>query len=124
MEIIRLGCLILCSFLVTSCSFSTIEVREIKNVFVSDFHSDEIKACRPSDVELSHRDAYDFFHRAKIISLKTMHDHYNYAPCYIEGTLLYHSTLCEWEIRAGATGRISCGKKEWYFACDNCEDLF
>ena len=124
MEIIRLVCLVFCTFFIVSCSYKTINVNEIKGVYVSDFHSDEVNVCRPSDVDLSHNDVHIFFLRAKIISLKTMHDHYNYAPCYIEGTLVYHSVFCEWEIRAGSTGRIKCKRDEWYFACDACDDLF
>jgi hypothetical protein len=70
----------------------------------------------------SHSQARDFFLRAKRVDRRTLHDHY--APCYIEGTLKYGSKPCEWEIRAGATGHITCGKVTEYFAGGDCDDLF
>ncbi len=100
------------------------DVRQITDVYVADFHSDDIERCRPSDVDLSHSQAGDFFNRAKRVDRRTLHDHYNHAPCYIEGTLKYNLKSCDWEIRAGATGHVRCGKVTEYFACDNCEDLF
>lgn len=53
-----------------------------------------------------------------------VHDHYNHAPCYIEGTLKDGNQVCEWEIRAGATGHIKCGEAMQYYVCDTCDDLF
>jgi len=112
------------SILITSCSSNAIKIENIKDVYVTDFHSDDARSCKTSDVDLGHREAYIFFNRAKKVTLKILHDHYNYAPCYIEGTLKHNSTPCEWEIRAGATGFIQCEDITQYFACDNCDDLF
>lgn len=96
----------------------------ITDVYVADFGSEDISSCRPSDVDLGHHEAREFFVRARQVEYKIIHDHYNYAPCYIEGTLKYQSRICEWEIRAGATGSIKCGDETMHFACDTCEDLF
>ena len=107
-----------------SCASMAIDVNRITDVYVADFHSDDIEHCRPSDVDLSHSQARAFFLRAKRVDIKTLHDHYNYAPCYIEGTLKHGTQPCDWQIRAGATGQISCGKITEYFVCDDCDDLF
>lgn len=100
------------------------EVRQLADVYVQDFSSDAPEQCRPSDVDLTHAQAKDFFLRAKQVSSRVIHDHYDFAPCYIEGTLTYRGKPCEWQIRAGGTGQIVCGKRTHHFACDACEDLF
>ena len=107
-----------------SCATSGFDTRAITDVYVADFHSDDMKHCRPADVDLSHSQAKEFFTRAKRVDHRTLHDHYNYAPCYIEGTLKNKQNFCRWEIRAGATGSIACDKATEYFACDTCADLF
>lgn len=66
----------------------------------------------------------DFFLRAKLVNRRVLHDHYNHTPCYIEGTLKYNNKPCDWEIRASATGHITCGNDTKYFASDSCDDLF
>ena len=101
-----------------------IRTAEIADVYVADFSSTAPENCRPSDVDLNHSEAKQFFVRSKQVELKIIHDYYNYAPCSIEGTLKYKSKQCNWEIRAGATGHIVCGKKIWHFVCDTCGDLF
>ena len=107
-----------------SCATSGFDTRAITDVYVADFHSDDIKHFRPTDVDLTHRQAKEFFTRAKRVDRRTLHDHYNYAPCYIEGTLKYKKEPCNWEIRAGATGSIACGNATEYFDCVTCGDLF
>ena len=112
------------SLALLSSAAMSMDIKRIDDVYVADFKSDDIEHCRPSDVDLTHSQARDFFARAKQVDTKTLHDHYDQAPCYIEGTLTYRSKSCEWEIRAGATGHIKCGNRNWYFACDRCTDLF
>lgn len=107
-----------------SCATPAFDTRAMTDVYVADFHSDDMKHCRPADVDLSHSQAKEFFTRAKRVDRRALHDHYNYAPCYIEGTLKYKKEPCNWEIRAGATGSIACGNATEYFACDTCGDLF
>jgi len=96
----------------------------ISDVYVEDFKSDDMQSCRPSDVPLNHARARDFFLRAQQVNYTVIHDHYDVAPCYVEGTLKYRNNICEWKIRAGATGQVECNKKIHYFICDNCQDLF
>ncbi len=119
----RIFSILLFALLGVSCS-SLYKGKSFSKVYVSDFHSDDIKICGPADVDLSHAQAKDFFVRAQEVDSRVIHDHYNHAPCYIEGTLRYQSESCQWEIRAGATGSIRCGQRITYFVCDTCDDLF
>lgn len=96
---------------------------EIGSVFVKDFISSEPSNCTTADVALTHREARLFFNRANEISYRQMADNYPYAPCHVEGTLRYRDQQCDWQISAAATGHISCGKHQWYFSCDDCDDL-
>lgn len=105
-------------------SKSGISLPVITDVYVADFQSDDMALCKPSDIDLSHAQASEFFERAKVVISRELHDHYNYAPCYIEGTLKKGSQVCEFHIRAGATGQIQCGSTVEYFACDDCQALF
>jgi hypothetical protein len=106
------------------CPAGEMQRASITNVFVEDFKSAEPQSCRPSDVPLDHARARDFFQRARKVDYRVIHDHYDVAPCYVEGTLKYRNQACEWRIRAGATAHIRCGKETQYFVCDKCEDLF
>lgn len=120
-RVLLVGVLVLFSI---ACSSSEIEPDHFDDVYVQDFHSDKPKECTTTDVNLSHQQSSDFFKRSKIVDNKTIHDHYDYAPCYIEGTLKYKSRSCDWKIRAGATGQVKCNNSIWLFACDDCDDLF
>ena len=97
---------------------------DVRDLYVADFKSDNMATCRPSDVDLNRIQVVDFFRRASRIESKVLNDHYDLAPCYIQGTLKYRFATCEWEVRAGATGSITCDKHIQYFVCDDCEDLF
>lgn len=97
---------------------------DVSDVYVADFKSDNIATCRPSDVDLNRSQVSSFFRRARAVESKVLNDHYELAPCYIQGTLKHRFTTCEWEVRAGATGSITCDKRIQYFVCDTCEDLF
>ncbi|MBK6296050.1 MAG: hypothetical protein IPO19_04965 [Rhodoferax sp.] len=97
---------------------------DISEVYVADFRTENKESCRPSDVDLSRSQVQDFFGRAKSVEPRVLHDHYDLAPCFIQGTLKYRFRACEWEVRAGATGSITCGKRIEYFVCDTCADLF
>ena len=98
--------------------------RLIKNLYVDDFSSDDPANCTTSDVDLTRLQSLQFFKRARVVEYRILHQHYELAPCYIEGPLIYKEEPCEWEIRAGATGSIKCNDKIWYFVCDNCDDIF
>jgi len=116
--------IILAIAFLTSCATQGFHQHQITDVYVEDFGSDDIESCRPSDVDLSNYKAKEYFLRARQVEYRVIHDHYNYAPCYIEGTLKNGSIICDWEIRAGATGHIKCGGDIKYFVCDTCDDLF
>ena len=83
-----------------------------------------MSSCSPTDVDLTHAEALAFFQQSKLVDSKVIHDHYVYAPCYIEGTLKYRGNVCDWNIRAGQTGAINCKGEELFFACDECDSLF
>lgn len=121
---IRILILGVSSLLFSACSTGALNSDDFNDVYVQDFHSDKPKECTTSDVNLSHKQAHEFFKRSKIVDRKIIHDHYEYAPCYIEGTLKYKEKSCDWRIRAGSTGSVKCGDKIWLFACDDCDDLF
>lgn len=112
----------ICAFTI-SCS-SKFDSQIIKELYVQDFQSTDITSCTPSDVNLTHAEALAFFQQAKLVDGKIIHDHYIYAPCYIEGTLKYQGNICDWNIRAGQTGIINCKSEELFFACDECDSLF
>lgn len=114
----------LCQLLLISCSPNIINTRFISNLYVDDFSSDDPVNCTTSDVDLTHLQSLQFFHKARVVEYRTIHQHYELAPCYIEGPLIYKKEPCRWEIRAGATGSINCKDNVWYFVCDNCNDLF
>ncbi|WP_020409059.1 hypothetical protein [Hahella ganghwensis] len=124
MEIIYKLPLISISLLMMSCaSFQTPE-QQVTDVYVEDFQSDDIDACRPSDVDLSHQEAEEFFSRSEKVEYEVIHDHYNVAPCYIEGVLKLDGQICDWKIQASAIGSIRCDDEVSDFVCDSCEDLF
>ncbi len=106
-------------FVLTGCASNG-----ISNVYIEDFVTSEPKSCRPSDIDLSNDEAAQFFQLARNVDFSEIHDHYNYAPCYIEGWLKLNGHLCDWKIRAGFTGSISCDGREKYYVCENCEDIF
>lgn len=107
-----------------SCASSAMDSSKINDLYVDSFHSDDIKSCVTSDVELNHSQAREFFKKARQVTYKVIHDHYQIAPCYIEGPLKYKGRPCSWKIRPGNTGSISCGNETWYFVCDECEYLY
>jgi hypothetical protein len=96
----------------------------IEDILISGFHSDEPERCRPSDVALDERQVASFFNRAEPIDGRTLHDQFDWAPCYLEGTLKYQGNACIWRVRAGATGEVECSASAQYFGCKDCENLF
>lgn len=112
------------TFFMISCAPSSAKPEKIQDLYVDDFHSDDIHSCKTSDVELSHSQAREFFNKAREVDYKIIHDHYELAPCYIEGPVRYQDKQCSWKIRPGGTGSITCGDKTMYFVCDDCEYLF
>jgi len=107
-----------------SCTLSGMDSSHIEDLYVDDFHSDDTRSCKTSDVELNHSQAREFFDKAREVDYKIIHDHYEVAPCYIAGPLKYRDTPCSWKIMPGGTGSMSCGNKTWYFVCDDCDYLF
>jgi len=120
-----INCIILLNGLLafSACTNEVSSSDNFTDVYVANFSSSD-KNCRPSDVNLNHFEAKQFFVRAKQVTFKIIHDYYDWAPCYIEGSMRYKKTACVWQIRAGATGHIKCGEETWYYACDTCYDLF
>lgn len=101
--------------LLAACAVAGMRQAPITDVDVADFESDDMQSCRPSDVPLNHAQAHDFFRRARQVDYKVIHDHYDVAPCYIEGTLKSRTNTCEWKIRAGATGPDHMRRKDTVF---------
>ena len=91
---------------------------------MEDFFSDDMDACKPSDVDLNNNDAKNYFLKSRKVDYKVIHDHYIIAPCYIEGTMKFNGKLCDWKIQASGVGSVTCGDVVEYYVCDSCEGLF
>tara|TARA_R110002126_G_scaffold12196_26_gene53270 strand:- start:8164 stop:8574 length:411 start_codon:yes stop_codon:yes gene_type:complete len=113
-----------CSVLVACGKQTDVSTPDITELYIADFTSDAPEQCGPEDVDLSKSEVLSFFQQAREVEHKTLHDHYNYAPCAIEGTLTFQQKTCSWQLRAGATGHIKCAEQYRYFACDDCDELF
>jgi len=105
---------------ILSCSTTSVYT----DVYVEDFHSDDMESCRSSDVDLNNEEARQFFERSRQVEYRVIHDHYMVAPCYIEGVLKNKGKTCDWKIQASAIGSIRCDEETRYYVCDRCEDLF
>jgi hypothetical protein len=97
---------------------------DLESIVISSFQSQEPESCRSSDVPLDPSRVRAFFQRASKIDSRTLHDRYEWAPCYLEGSLKYNGQVCTWQVRAGATGVVQCPSAEQYFTCEECSDLF
>lgn len=124
MEIARKLINVLIIFLLVSCACNQHPAQHITDLHIDDFQTEDINTCKPSDVDLSSKEAEQFFLRSKKVSYKIIHDHYNIAPCHIEGTLKTQGKVCEWKIQASLIGSIKCDEEISYYACDSCEELF
>ena len=122
-------CGLLVIFLMTTVALFACEVSEksnklsgFTNIVVQGNKSEEEDAfCK--NFSLNEQQAHMFFKKSKIIDAKTMHDNYDYLPCYVYGTLGYNNETCNWEIRAGGTGLIQCPGQDYIIACDSCDEL-
>lgn len=56
---------------------------------------------------LSPSQAKVFLNKAAIVTRREIHDHYDFAPCFVHGTASFRGYPAIWEIRAGGTGSIS-----------------
>ena len=99
-------------------------LKKYSSVYVEDFLTEDIKVCKPSDVDLNNYESEQFFLRSREVEYKIVHDHYNVAPCYLEGVLTINGKVCEWKIQASSVGSIKCSDEVNYYVCDSCEDLF
>jgi len=117
--------MLLCVLFSGCASIASFNQHGIHKVVVLDFVSSDLNMCSPSDVDLTNADAQLFFQaRSKLVTHKTLHDYYEWSPCYATGSLIYIRRFCEWKIYASAIGSIRCGSHVWYFACDDgCDDL-
>ena len=73
--------------------------------------------------KLTYEQAVLLLKHNRLITAKTMHDKYDYLPCYVKGTSRIKDKKCNWEIRAGGTVEISCSDTNYTLACDKCDDL-
>jgi hypothetical protein len=98
-------------------------IMHFTDVRVTSKGSDETNAfCQ--GFSLSDIQAKSFFTKSHVIDIKILHDEYDYLPCYVRGTAKVDGKSCSWEIRAGGTAEVKCGKKNNYmFACDDCDEM-
>lgn len=69
--------------------------------------------------------AKKFFEKSAPISEKTLHDEYDYLPCWVEGTVTGFGQPSKWKIRPIGIGEIRRpdGSVELR-GCKKCDDLF
>lgn len=113
------------AFAFVSCAHAleTFHAAAITESWVKGFESTDPKSCKKSDVDPAHSDVRRYFQRATVLDEKTLNDNYPVAPCYSMGVLKYKGEWCDWTISAASTGTIACGKRKWFFACDDCDEL-
>src|SRR5690606_16921292 len=98
------------------------------------FHSASVHSVgsdEPSSLcanfSLTNDQATQLLNRAKPITPQQLHDHYNYLPCYVKGTVIRSgegTMSCDYTIRAGGTAELVCDDGQGYiYACDTCEVL-
>ena len=73
-----------------------------------------------SDFDMTEAQVEDFFRRSTVISFKTLHDQYDYLPCYVSGSAIINDKTCDWEVRAGGIGIKSCDNIIEYHVCEDC----
>lgn len=80
-----------------------------------------------ANFRLTNDQATQLLNRAKPISPQQFHDHYDYLPCYVKGTVIWSgegTMSCDYTIRAGGTAELVCDNGQGYiYACDTCEAL-
>jgi hypothetical protein len=101
-----------------------LDAATLTELYIADFSSTDPAGCTTADVDLSNAQARAFFMRARQLDARALAEHYPLAPCRIEGTLKRNGAPCEFEISAAMTGSIRCDTGRWFFACDDCDDLF
>ena len=74
---------------------------------------------------LSEFQARKFFERSHRITRTELHDHYDYLPCWVEGTLTISGEKSTWKIRPVGVGEIrhKDGTIELR-GCKKCDSLF
>lgn len=114
------------SLALSACAAGTprLDTTRLSAVYIADFLSVEPDACTTADVDLTHDEAHVFFRQASQLSERALADHYPVSPCKVVGTLQRDGQPCDFEISAAMTGRITCGEQRWFFACEDCGDLF
>lgn len=95
---------------------------DIASVENLSFHTDEATTCRQSDIHVDRTFVENFFRRAVAVSSRQIHDEYDLAPCYMQGTLVQGLQRCEWSLRPGGIGTLQCGAQLQYFVCEKCEN--
>ena len=77
------------------------------------------------DFRLTVKQAQQFFDRAKPITESELHDHYEYLPCWVEGTLTDSRGTSVWKIRPIGIGEVrSPDGQRQLLGCKDCDDLF
>jgi hypothetical protein len=67
----------------------------------------------------------DFFKRATVLDEAVLKSAYQWAPCEVQGHILYRDQKVLFTVNAAATGRIETGPGQYvYFGCASCKDIF
>ena len=77
------------------------------------------------DFTLTNNQVEQYFKQVEEVTFKQLHDHYDYLPCFVKGTLQRQTKVCEFSIRAGATAELNCSNdKQYFYVCTTCENFF
>ncbi|PCK08640.1 MAG: hypothetical protein COA42_08175 [Alteromonadaceae bacterium] len=95
---------------------------------VTEVHArSEHKSSFCSGFTLTTTQAEAFFNRGREIDGITLHEKFDWLPCYVDGRISnpeLNMNHCPFSIQAGGTASIRCdGGKAFIWACDQCEDL-
>ena len=106
--------------------------------FVSGCHSHSAEATRyiitghgtdkPDPIckaDLTPEDVKVFFTKAKPMTQKTMHDEYDYMPCWVEGKTISSGGTSTWRIHPIGVGEITLpDNTHQLLGCNTCDEQF
>jgi hypothetical protein len=102
---------------------SNSKVLEHDSVIVETAKAHEADMCR--GFSLTESQIKDFFKRSAVVDEATLKTAYQWAPCIVQGHILYQDQKFLFVVNAASTGRIETAPGKYlFFGCNVCKDLF
>jgi len=99
------------------------KVLEHDSVIVATPQPHDADMCR--GFSLTENQVKDFFKRAKAMDEAALRSAYQWAPCEVQGHILYQDQKFLYVVNAAATGEIEVAPGTYVsFGCNSCRDLF